>query len=152
MVQNPELTPNLSDYDWLILQEISSTVSGLTLDEVWSRVKHHENLDPGFYSKIIVEPALLNLRTLGLVSSVGLEGSPLWMRTPKGDLVNNWRVQLTWPEVGPEPRSGETGDKRASSSPCDQYRPVHRIPGNCWCGWHRVDHTASAQAKGAEPS
>ena len=148
MVQNPELTPSLSDYDWLILGEISRTVNGLTLDEVWSRVKHHENLDPGFYSKFIVEPALLNLRSLGLASSIQLADDTLWMRTQKGDLVNNWRVQLTWPDVGPEPRPGETGEKRASDNPCDQYRPVHRSPGTCWCGWHRTDHTAEAQAKG----
>lgn len=141
------LTPTLSDFDWIVLQE-THAVEGVTPEEVWRRVQYHEV--PAFRS--MIEPALLRLNSLGLVSSLELEGQPLWMRTPRGHLVFNWRTQLTWPDPGPEPRPGETGNQRASAAPCDRYRPFHGQPGYCWCGWFRDEHSAQAQqSKEATP-
>ena len=140
------LTPTLSDFDWIVLQETRS-VQGVTPDEVWNRLQHHNV--PLF--KSMVEPALLRLTNLGLVRSLELEGHPLWLRTPQGDLVFNWRTQLSWPEPGPEPRLGETGNNRASTAPCDQYRPFHGQPAYCWCGWIRTEHSAEAQQSKEAP-
>lgn len=132
--------PDLSQFDWLVLQETRS-VQGVTPDEVWSRLQHHNV--PVFRS--MVEPALHRLGSLGLVHSLELEGHPLWLRAPQGDLACNWRTQLSWPEPGPEPRPEETGNNRASTAPCDQYRPFYGQPGYCWCGWLGGEHTAQAQ-------
>lgn len=144
------LTPDLTEYDWLVLQETRS-VSGVTLDEVWSRIQYHKPKGD-FQFKSTVEPSLLRLNSLGLVRSLELEGHPLWLRTPQGDLVFNWRTQLSWPEPGPEPRPGETGNNRPSAAPCDQYRPFHGQPAYCWCGWIRTEHpTEAQQSKEATP-
>lgn len=136
------LTPTLSDFDWLVLQE-TRAVEGVTPDEVWRRVQYHEV--PAFRS--MIEPSLLRLNHLGLLRSLELEGNPLWLRTPQGDLVYNWRIQLDDPNPGPEPRPGETGNRRASPTPCDQYRPCYAAPAYCWCGWFRAEHAAEAQQR-----
>lgn len=136
------LTPTLSDFDWLVLQE-TRAVQGVTPDELWTRLQYHSV--PVVHS--MVQPALLKLSSLGLISSLELEGHPLWSRTPQGDLVFNWRTQLSWPDPGPEPRPGETGNQRASAAPCDSYRPFHGQPGYCWCGWFRDEHAAEAQQR-----
>lgn len=141
------LTPTLSDFDWIVLQE-TRAVEGVTPEEVWRRVQYHKI--PAFRS--MIEPSLLRLNGLGLVRSLELEGDPLWLRTQQGDLVYNWRIQLDDPNPGPEPRPGETGNRRASPTPCDQYRPCYGAPAYCWCGWFSADHSAEAQqSKEAAP-
>lgn len=141
------LTPDLTDFDWLVLQETRS-VSGVRLDELWSRVEYHKY--PAFRTSL--EPSLGKLSSLGLLRRLELEGDPLWLRTPHGDLVFNWRTQTSWPDPGPEPRPGETGQNRASDAPCDQYRSFHGAPGYCWCGWIRTEHSTEAQqSKEATP-
>lgn len=133
------LTPDISDLDWVVLQE-THAVEGVTTEEVWTRVQFHNV--PAI--RPMIEPALLRLSKLGLIRSLELEGHPLWSRTDQGDLVYNWRTQLTWDDVGPEPRPGETGNKRAASAPCDHYRPCHGLPNTCWCGWYKGDHAPAA--------
>lgn len=135
------LTPDLTDFEWLVLQETRS-VSGVRLDEAWSRVQYH-NYFPA--TRPMLEPALSKLTGLGLLRRLELEGDPLWLRTPQGDLVFNWRTQLDDPNPGPEPRPGETGNGRASPTACDQYRPCYATPAYCWCGWFRAEHSAEAQ-------
>ncbi len=140
--------PDLSQFEWAVLGEPCS-VNGLTTDELWSLIQQQQTQAPAHWPKTnrtraMLESALVKLRALDLVRSLSLEGAPLWLRTSEGDLVYNWRKQLGWPDPGPEPRAGETGNKVAAK-PCDQFRPFRSAPGYCWCGWIRSEHAPSAQ-------
>lgn len=133
-------TPDLTPFEWLVLSELCS-VNGCTASEIWRSIQESKLAS----TRPMLEASLDGLKALGLARSLSIGAAPLWLRTSEGELAYNWKKQLEWPDPGPEPRTGETGSKKAAQ-PCDQFRPFRPSPGYCWCGWFRTEHTPEAQS------